>query len=86
MSEVTITEAREKLSRLVDDSHTEPVFLTRRDRTVAVIVDADELRQLQEDAEELADIRAVDAAWEETEKLGESPIPWDEVKRDLGIA
>jgi hypothetical protein len=52
---------------------------------VAAIVDADQLRQLLEDAEELADIRAVDAAWDETQRLGETPIPWDEVKRDLGL-
>ncbi|MGA1836142.1 type II toxin-antitoxin system Phd/YefM family antitoxin [Herbiconiux sp. 11R-BC] len=86
MSVITITDARGKLAALVDDSHREPVYLTRRDRPVAAIVDAEQLQQLLADAEELADIRAVDAAWEETERLGETPIPWDEVKRDLGLA
>lgn len=87
MSEVTITDARGRLSALVDEAHRahEPVYLTRRDRAVAAIVDADQLRQLLEDAEELADIRAVDTAWEETERLGETPIPWEDVKRDLGL-
>lgn len=60
-------------------------LLTRRDHAVAAIVDAEQLRQLLEDAEELADIRAVDAAWEETERLRETPIPWEDVKRDLGL-
>jgi prevent-host-death family protein len=86
MSEVTITDARGKLSALVDDAHREPVYLTRRDRAVAAIVDADHLQQLLADAEDLADIRAVDAAWEETDRLGETPIPWEDVKRDLGLA
>jgi prevent-host-death family protein len=86
MSEITITDARGKLSALVDDAHRQPVYLTRRDRPVAAIVDADQLQQLLDDAEELADIRAVDAAWEETERLDETPIPWDDVKRDLGLA
>lgn len=86
MSEVTITDARGRLSALVDEARAhEPVYLTRRDRAVAAIVDADQLRQLLEDAEELADIRAVDTAWEETERLGETPIPWEDVKRDLGL-
>ena len=86
MSEITITEARGKLSALVDDARREPVFLTRRDRAVAAIVDAEHLQSLMDDAEELADIRAVDEAWSEAERLGEVPVPWDEVKRDLGLA
>ncbi len=85
MTEVTITEARGTLSALVDQAHDEPVFLTRRNRAVAAIVNPEQLERLRADADELADIRAVDAAWEETERLGETPIPWEEVKRDLGL-
>lgn len=86
MSEVSITEARGTLSALVDQAHQAPVFLTRRNRAVAAIVDADQLERLHDDAAELADIRAVDAAWREAQKLKETPIPWDDVKRDLGLA
>ncbi|GAB2829561.1 hypothetical protein GCM10027022_20660 [Alpinimonas psychrophila] len=86
MSEITITAARGKLSALVDAARREPVFLTRRNRAVAAIVDADQLQSLIDDAEELADIRAVDEAWSETKRLGEVPVPWEEVKRDLGLA
>jgi len=86
MSEVPIAKARGHLSALVDDARRAPVYLTRRNRTVAAIVDADQLAHLLQDAEDLADIRAVDIAWEETERLGETPIPWEDVKRDLGLA
>ncbi len=86
MHEVAITEARGRLASIIDTARSEPVFLTRRNRAVAAIIDADQLRQLLEDADELADIRAVDAAWEETERLGETPVPWEEVKRDLGLS
>lgn len=86
MSEIAITEARGKLGALVDAAHREPVYLTRRDRAVAAIVDAEVLRELMDAAEELADIRAVDEAWAETERLNEVPIPWEDVKRDLGLA
>lgn len=85
MNEVAISDARDRLSSVIDDSRHGPVYLTRRNRKVAAIVDADVLAQLINDAEELADIRAVDDAWEETERLGETPIPWDDVKRELGL-
>ncbi|WP_298742958.1 type II toxin-antitoxin system Phd/YefM family antitoxin [uncultured Microbacterium sp.] len=85
MSQIAITEARGRLASIIDEARTEPVYLTRRNRPVAAVVDAGQLEQLLEDAEELADIRAVDAAWDETEKLGEMPVPWDDVKRDLGL-
>lgn len=45
----------------------------------------DQLVRLLEDAQEPADIRAVDEAWEETERLRDTPIPWEDVKRDLGL-
>ena len=86
MTEIAITDARGHLSSIIDTARHEPVYLTRRNRPVAAIIDTDQLSRLLEDADELADIRAVDAAWEETERLGETPIPWEEVKRDLGLS
>lgn len=85
MTKVAITDARGRLASIIDEARREPVYLTRHNRPVAAVIDSAQLEQLIEDAEELADIRAVDAAWEETERLGETPIPWDEVKRDLGL-
>ena len=86
MTEVAITDARGRLASIIDAARREPVYLTRRNRPVAAIIDTDQLSRLLEDAEELADIKAVDAAWEETERLGETPIPWEDVKRDLGLS
>lgn len=85
MSQIAITDARGRLASIIDEARSEPVYLTRRSLPVAAVVDASFLERLLEDAEELADIRAVDEAWNETERLGETPIPWDEVKRDLGL-
>lgn len=85
MSDVAISEARGRLASIIDEARTAPVFLTRRSRKVAAVVDADVLVQLLEDAEELADIRAVDEAWAETERLDEIPVPWEDVKRELGL-
>ena len=86
MTEIAITDARGRLASIIDTARRGPVYLTRRNRPVAAIIDADQLSQLLEDADELADIRAVDAAWEETGRLGETPIPWEDVKRDLGLS
>lgn len=86
MAEVPITDARGRLASIIDSARAEPVYLTRRSRAVAAIVDAEQLKSLIEDAEELADIRALDAAGEETNRLEEIPIPWEDVKRDLGLA
>jgi len=85
MSEVAISDARGRLASIVDEARAEPVYLMRRNHAVAAVVDPDQLARLLDDAEELADIRAVDAAWEETQRLHEVPVPWDDVKRDLGL-
>ena len=37
-------------------------------------------------AEDMADIRAAEQAREEMRRTGEAPIPWDEVKAELGLA
>lgn len=85
MNQIAISDARGRLASIIDEARLEPVYLTRRNRAVAAVVDSGQLQQLLEDAEELADIRAVDAAWEETQRLDEVPIPWEDVKRDLGL-
>lgn len=85
-SRIDIGDARARLASTLDDARLEPVYLTRRNRPVVAVVDAAQFQQLLEDAEELADMRAVDAAWEEAEALGEESVPWDASKRDLGLA
>lgn len=85
MSEFSVSEARKILATVVDSSLGEPVYLTRRERRIAAIVSSELLERLLEDAEELADIKAVDEAWDEADLLDEVPIPWEDAKRDLGL-
>jgi antitoxin Phd len=87
MSEMPVTDARARLADVVDQARVEhdPVYLTRRGRRIAAIVDADQLDQLIEAAEDLADIRAAHEARAEMARTGEAPIPWEEVKADLGL-
>jgi len=87
MSELTVTEARARLADVVDTARVghDPVYLTRRGRRVAAVIDADDLARLISAAEDLADLEAVRAARQEMAD-GDSPIPWEQVKADLGLA
>jgi antitoxin Phd len=62
----------------------DPVHLTRRGRRVAAVIDAEDLNRLIAAAEDLADIEAAASARAEMEG-GESAIPWERVKADLGL-
>ena len=57
----------------------------RRKRAVAALIAAEDLDRLIEAADDLVDIRAAQAARQEMAD-GAASIPWDEVKRDLGLA
>jgi prevent-host-death family protein len=85
---LNITEARKQLASIIDQVRTEhePVFVTRRGRRVAAVIDADDLDAIVELAEDMADIRAAEAARAEIKETGEQPIPWEDVKADLGLA
>ena len=62
-----------------------PVYLTRHGRRVAAVIDASDLERILELAEDMADIRAAEAARAEMRATGETPIPWEQVKADLGL-
>jgi prevent-host-death family protein len=83
MTNVTVSEAREHLADVIDQARRrhEPVYLHRRGKRLAAVIDAEDLDRLIELAEDAIDIAEARAALAEE---GE-PIPWDEVKADLGL-
>jgi prevent-host-death family protein len=85
---LNISDARTQLAAIVDQARArhEPVYVTRRGRRVAAVIDADDLDRILALAEDMADIRAAEQARAEMKATGEAPIPWDEVKADLGLA
>lgn len=87
MSELTVTEARARLADVVDTARVDhdPVYLTRRGKRIAAVIDADDLERLISAAEDLADLEAARAARQEMAD-GDTPIPWEQVKVDLGLA
>lgn len=84
MFDLPITVARSRLDEIVDDvrARRELVFLTRRGRRVAAVIDVEDLERLSRAVEDLADLEAADAARAEIAEHG--TISWDEVKADLG--
>ena len=84
---VSVSEARQQLAEIIDRARAEhtPIYLARRGRRVAAVIDADDLDAIVELAEGMADIRGAEAARAEMRATGEAPIPWEQVKADLGL-
>jgi prevent-host-death family protein len=82
-----VSEARSQLSWIVQRATTqhEPIYLERHGRRVAAVIDAGDLDRLIELSEDMADIRAAQEARDEMRATGEEPIPWDQVKAELGL-
>jgi prevent-host-death family protein len=82
-----VSEARQQLAAIIDRARAEhePVYLTRRGRRVAAVIDADDLDGILRLAEDMADILAAEEARAEMQATGEAPIPWEQVKVDLGL-
>ncbi|MHB1555431.1 MAG: type II toxin-antitoxin system Phd/YefM family antitoxin [Acidimicrobiales bacterium] len=82
-----VSEARQQLAEIIDRARAEhtPIYLARRGRRVAAVIDADDLDAILELAEDMADIRAAEVARAEMRTTGETPIPWEQVKADLGL-
>gem|GEM_PF-334294 len=82
-----ISEARKQLAMIIDQVRTdhEPVYLTKRGHRVAAVIDADDLDGIMALAEDMADIRAAEQARIEMRVTGETAIPWEQVKVDLGL-
>lgn len=87
-SSFSVSDARQQLASIIDRVRSEhaPIYIARRGRRVAAVIDADELDEVLRLAEDMADILAAEAARAEMRTTGESPIPWEQVKADLGLA
>lgn len=84
---LSVSDARDQLASIINRAQNdhEPVFLSRRGRRVAAVIDADDLEHLMELAEDMADIRAAEESREEMRRTQTEPTPWEQVKADLGL-
>ncbi len=86
--EKSVSDARRDLPAVIDAvrATSEPVWISRRGHRVAAVIGADQLEQLQALAENMADILDAEAARAELRETAEEPIPWEQVKADLGLS
>ena len=82
MSEMAVSEAREHLADVISSVSRsgEPVYLTRRGKAVAVVVDPAVFERLLRDAEDALDRAELIIARDEDDY-----VPWDQVKAELGL-
>jgi prevent-host-death family protein len=82
MTDLAVSTAREHLADAIEAARRtgEPVYVTRRGKRVAVLMDAEAFERLVEAAEDAIDRAELAAAREEDDY-----VPWDEVKADLGL-
>jgi prevent-host-death family protein len=80
VTRMSVSEAREKLSEVIDTAQSEAVVLERYGRPAAVLVSLERYQQLVDALEEAEDVAAFDAAMAEE---GDN-IPWEQVRADLG--
>ena len=82
MSTMSVTVAREIFSEAIATSAVEAVFIQKHGENAAVLISPERYEELMDALEEIEDMEAYDSAMADT-----SPnIPWDEVKRQLGLA
>ena len=82
MNEISITDARAELPAVVARSKKKPVHIVKHGQTVAVLMNPELFEKAMDAMEELEDIAAFDQAVAAHEKT----FPWDQVKRELGLA
>lgn len=82
MRTITVSEARQELAETIATAQHEPVGLTKHNEVVAVVVGSVLFERLAQALEEFEDIRAIEAV-----RAAALPnLPWEEVKRELGLA
>ncbi|MFZ0218453.1 MAG: type II toxin-antitoxin system Phd/YefM family antitoxin [Candidatus Dormiibacterota bacterium] len=88
MEQRSMADVRQHLAEVVDHvcSQHEAVYVARRGRPLAALVGAEDFARILELAEDMEDIQAAEAARQEMHETQAAPIPWYEVKADLGLA
>jgi prevent-host-death family protein len=85
--EMSVSDAREHLAAVIDQVRADhkPVYLARRGQRVAAVIDADDLDRILALAEDMADIIEAERARADMAATRETPVPWGEVKAELGL-
>ncbi len=85
MARMSISKAREKMAEVIELAATEAVILERHGKPTAVVISYERYDELMDALETLEDLAALEEYRAEQEANPESPIPWEELKRELGL-
>jgi prevent-host-death family protein len=81
---ISYDDVRRDVAGVVNDVYSGgTVLLQEADKTVAAIISYEDYLALQEELEELRDIRLAEAALEEYRRDPSSAIPWEEAREIL---
>ena len=81
MKEFSVSATKEDIASLIELSSKEPILIKRSGKPVSVVISLEQYLEFVEAVEELDDI----AAAEESLRDKGPNIPWEEVKKDLGL-
>jgi antitoxin Phd len=82
MKSISIEIDNSKLFGLIEDLLIRPIRVEVNGEALAILINSERFYELVEAEEEIEDLRAYD----ESIKDSSPNIPWDEVKRDLGLS
>lgn len=82
MSEMSISNARAEFPAAIAKAKKSPVHILRHGKPVAVLIDQSLYEKMVEAMEELDDI----AIFDEAMKVKSKNIPWDSIKKELGLS
>ena len=81
MSDLSISDARADLAKAITRAKKNPVTILRHGKPVAILINPSLFERFVESIEELEDIAAFDEAVSDKDPT----IPWEQVKKDLGL-
>ncbi len=81
MKEFSITDARQDLPSIIRKSQKEPIVVTKHGKPESVIISYEMYEEFIEAVEELDDIEAADLSIKDKDPA----IPWEKVKKELGL-
>lgn len=81
MTTIPLSEARRELPSLIDQAQTQPITISRHGTPAAVVLSPSRYEELLSALEDLEDLALI-----ETSLKDPSPsIPWEQVKKELGL-
>ena len=83
---VSLSEARSRLSELVEHADDDPVYLLQQNRTVGVLLSSSVFEGLLGRLEELEDLVSISRHRYGEDQPADERIPWEKAKIELDLA